>query len=46
MASSDQVQIDALVAVNRLTKNGTGLFQVNYDLGTPLIGIGRPVLIR
>jgi hypothetical protein len=44
--SPDQVQVDALVAVDRLTKNGIGPFQVNYDPSSPLIGIGRPVLIR
>jgi putative Flp pilus-assembly TadE/G-like protein len=43
--SPDQVQVDALVAVDQLTKNGTGLFQVNYDLASPLIAIGRPVLL-
>jgi hypothetical protein len=43
--SPGDVQVDALVAVDQLTKNGIGLFQVNYDLGTPLIAIGRPVLL-
>jgi hypothetical protein len=46
VASADTVQINALVAVDRLRKAGTGLFQVNYDPSSPLIGIGRPVLIR
>jgi hypothetical protein len=44
--SPDDVRIDALVAVDRLLKAGTGLLQVNYDPSSPLIGIGRPVLIR
>jgi hypothetical protein len=44
--SPDDVQIDALVAVDRLLKAGTGQLQVNYDPSSPLIGIGRPVLIR
>jgi hypothetical protein len=43
--SPDPVQIDALVAVDRLLQAGPGQLQVNYDLSTPLIGIGRPVLI-
>jgi hypothetical protein len=40
------VRIDALVAVDRLLKTGIGPLQVTYDPGSPLIGIGRPVLIR
>ena len=44
--SPGTVQIDALVAVDRLLKAGTGALQVNYDPSSPLIGIGRPVLIR
>jgi hypothetical protein len=44
--SPGTVQIDALVAVDRLLQAGTGALQVNYDLSSPLIGIGRPVLIR
>jgi Putative Flp pilus-assembly TadE/G-like len=44
--SPGAVQIDSLVAVDRLRKANSGLFQVNYDPGSPLIGIGRPVLIR
>ena len=44
--SPGTVQIDALVAVDRLLQAGTGQLQVNYDLSTPLIAIGRPVLIR
>jgi Putative Flp pilus-assembly TadE/G-like len=40
------VRIDALVAVDRLLKDGAGQLQVNYDPSSPLIGIGRPVLIR
>jgi hypothetical protein len=44
--SPGAVQVDALVAVDRLLKAGTGALQVNYDPSSPLIGIGRPVLIR
>jgi hypothetical protein len=44
--SPGTVQIDALVAVDRLLQAGTGALQVNYDPSSPLIGIGRPVLIR
>jgi hypothetical protein len=40
------VQIDALVAVDRLLKTGVGPLRVNYNPSSPLIGIGRPVLIR
>jgi hypothetical protein len=40
------VRIDALVAVDRLLKTGIGQLQVNYNPASPLIGIGRPVLIR
>jgi hypothetical protein len=42
----DLVQIDALVAVDRLRKDGAGTLRVDYDPDSPLIGIGRPVLIR
>jgi hypothetical protein len=42
----DLVEIRALVAVDRLLKAGTGQLEVNYNPGSPLIGIGRPVLIR
>ena len=44
--SPDDVQIDALVAVDRLLKAGTGQLLVNYDPTSPLIAVGRPVLIR
>ena len=44
--SPGTVQIDALVAVDRLRKANNGLLQVNYDPSSPLIGIGRPVLLR
>ena len=40
------VQINALVAVDRLLKDGAGQLEVNYNPASPLIGIGRPVLIR
>jgi hypothetical protein len=40
------VRIDALVAVDRLLKTGIGPLEVTYDPSSPLIGIGRPVLIR
>jgi hypothetical protein len=40
------VRIRALVAVDRLLKAGTGQLEVNYNPASPLIGIGRPVLIR
>ena len=40
------VRIDALVAVDRLLKDGAGQLRVSYDPDSPLIGIGRPVLIR
>jgi hypothetical protein len=40
------VQINALVAVDRLLKTGIGQLLVDYDPSSPLIGIGRPVLIR
>jgi hypothetical protein len=40
------VQINALVAVDRLLKDGAGQLVVDYDPGSPLIGIGRPVLVR
>jgi hypothetical protein len=46
VASADPVQINALVAVDRLRKAGSGLLRVTYDPSSPLIGIGRPVLIR
>jgi hypothetical protein len=42
----DLVEIRALVAVDRLLKAGTGQLEVNYNPASPLIGIGRPVLIR
>jgi Putative Flp pilus-assembly TadE/G-like len=44
--SPDLVQINALVAVDRLLKDGAGQLRVDYDPASPLIGIGRPVLIR
>jgi hypothetical protein len=44
--SPGAVQISALVVVDRLRKAGSGPLQVNYDPRSPLIGIGRPVLIR
>jgi hypothetical protein len=44
--SPDLVQIDALVAVDRLLKGGGGRLVVDYDPASPLIGIGRPVLVR
>jgi hypothetical protein len=44
--SPDLVQINALMAVDRLLKNGAGQLLVDYDPASPLIGIGRPVLIR
>jgi Putative Flp pilus-assembly TadE/G-like len=44
--SPDLVQINALVAVDRLLKDGAGPLEVTYDPASPLIGIGRPVLIR
>ena len=44
--SPDPVQINALVAVDRLLKDGAGQLEVNYNPASPLIGIGRPVLIR
>jgi hypothetical protein len=40
------VEIHGLVAVDRLLKNGAGQLLVDYDPASPLIGIGRPVLIR
>jgi hypothetical protein len=42
----DLVEIRALVAVDRLLKAGAGQLEVNYNPASPLIGIGRPVLIR
>ena len=42
----DLVEIRALVAVDRLLKTGIGQLQVNYNPASPLIGIGRPVLVR
>jgi hypothetical protein len=42
----DLVEIRALVAVDRLLKAGTGQLEVNYNPASPLIGIGRPVLVR
>jgi putative Flp pilus-assembly TadE/G-like protein len=44
--SPDPVEINALVAVDRLLKDGAGQLRVSYDPDSPLIGIGRPVLIR
>jgi hypothetical protein len=44
--SSAPVEIDALVAVDSLLKANTGQLVVDYDPSSPLIGIGRPVLIR
>ena len=44
--SPDPVEINALVAVDRLLKDGAGQLRVNYNPSSPLIGIGRPVLIR
>jgi hypothetical protein len=44
--SPSLVHVNALVAVDRLLKAGTGSLEVNYDPASPLIGIGRPVLIR
>jgi hypothetical protein len=44
--SPGAVQIDALVAVDRLRKAGSGPLRVNYDPTSPLIAIGRPVLLR
>jgi Putative Flp pilus-assembly TadE/G-like len=40
------VEIRALVAVDRLLKAGAGELQVIYNPASPLIGIGRSVLIR
>jgi hypothetical protein len=44
--SSVPVEIDALVAVDRLLQDGAGQLEVNYNPASPLIGIGRPVLVR
>jgi len=44
--SPDLVEIHGLVAVDTLLKAGTGQLLVDYDPASPLIGIGRPVLIR
>jgi Putative Flp pilus-assembly TadE/G-like len=44
--SPDLVQVHGLVAVDRLVKDGPGQLLVDYDPASPLIGIGRPVLIR
>lgn len=44
--SPEPVQVDALVAVGRLLKAGAGSLEVNYNPASPLIGIGRPVLVR
>jgi Putative Flp pilus-assembly TadE/G-like len=44
--SPEPVQVDALVAVDRLLKAGAGSLEVDYDPASPLIGIGRPVLVR
>jgi hypothetical protein len=46
VAAPGAVQIDALVAVDRLRKAGSGPLRVKYDPTSPLIAIGRPVLIR
>jgi hypothetical protein len=40
------VRIGGLVAVDRLLKDGAGQLEVTYNPASPLIGIGRPVLIR
>ena len=40
------VRIGGLVAVDRLLKDGAGQLRVDYNPASPLIGIGRPVLIR
>jgi hypothetical protein len=40
------VRINALVAVDRLLKTGIGPLRIRYNPSSPLIGIGRPVLIR
>ena len=44
--SPEPVEINALVAVDRLLKDGAGQLRVTYNRSSPLIGIGRPVLIR
>jgi Putative Flp pilus-assembly TadE/G-like len=44
--SPDPVEINALVAVDRLLKDGAGQLRVDYDPTSPLIAIGRPVLLR
>jgi hypothetical protein len=44
--SPDRVEIHGLVAVDRLLKANTGPLEVTYNPASPLIGIGRPVLIR
>jgi hypothetical protein len=44
--SPEPVAINALVAVDRLLKDGAGQLRVNYNPSSPLIGIGRPVLLR
>jgi hypothetical protein len=44
--SAGDVEIGGLVAVDRLLKTGIGALRVTYDPDSPLIGIGRPVLIR
>jgi putative Flp pilus-assembly TadE/G-like protein len=44
--SPGTVQIDGLVAVDRLLQTGAGALQVSYDPASPLIAVGRPVLIR
>jgi Putative Flp pilus-assembly TadE/G-like len=44
--SPDPVTINALVAVDRLLKDGAGPLEVSYDPTSPLIAIGRPVLVR
>jgi hypothetical protein len=44
--SDGDVQIRDLVAVDSLLKSGAGALQVSYASTSPLIAIGRPVLIR
>jgi hypothetical protein len=44
--SPDPVEVNALVAVDRLLKDGAGPLQIKYDPTSPLIAIGRPVLVR
>jgi Putative Flp pilus-assembly TadE/G-like len=44
--SPGTVQVDGLVAVDRLLKTGAGALQVGYNPASPLIAVGRPVLVR